>query len=190
MYVREAKNREEVWLLDRLDEFGIEDPAFRSRDYVIAFDEDAGRKVGFGRFRVHATDPEFCEVTAVGVLEDWQEQGVGAHILERLVELAHERGFDSVFAFTSLTDYVEQFGFEEVSEESLTEPQRDRLETVLADADPAAVPLRVVVEEFSIPDRLRRRFAGDEDEEDEPEETPEDFGIDPESATYKYDTGR
>ena len=24
----------------------------------------------------------------------------------------------------------------------------------------------------------------------EPEESPEDFGIDPETATYKYDTGR
>ena len=28
------------------------------------------------------------------------------------------------------------------------------------------------------------------DEASDPEERPEDFGIDPESATYKYDTGR
>ncbi|UWG47393.1 Acetyltransferase (GNAT family) [Halanaeroarchaeum sp. HSR-CO] len=185
MYVREAKKREEVWLLDRLEEFGIDDPAFRSRDYVIALDEDAGRKVGFGRFRVHSTDPEFCEVTAIGVLDAWQDRGVGAHILQRLVEIANERGFDTVYAFTSLVGYLEKFGFETVSEDSLPGPQRDRLDAVRKVADPDAVPLRVTAEEFSVPRRLRHRF-----EDDDSEESPEDFGIDPESATYKYDTGR
>ena len=187
MYVREAKKREEVWLLDRLEEFDIDDPAFRSRDYVIALDEDAGRKVGFGRFRVHSTDPEFCEVTAVGVLDDWQSQGVGAHILERLVEIAHDRGFDTVYAFTSLVEYLERFGFETVSEESLTTPQRERLAAVHEEADPDAVPLAVTGEKFTIPRRLRHRF---EDDDTGSEESAEDFGIDPESATYKYDTGR
>ena len=81
MYVRDAKKREEVWLLDRLEEFGFEDPAFRSRDYVIALDEEAGRRVGFGRIRVHSGDPEYCEVTTVGVLPDWRRQGVGAHVV-------------------------------------------------------------------------------------------------------------
>jgi hypothetical protein len=51
MYVRGAKKREEVWLLDRLDEFGLADPAFRSRDYVVALDEESGSKAGFGRIR-------------------------------------------------------------------------------------------------------------------------------------------
>lgn len=187
MYVREAKKREEVWLLDRLEEFDVDDPAFRSRDYVIAFDEDAGRRVGFGRFRVHSTEPPFCEVTAVGVLDEWRRRGVGAHILERLVELARERGYETVFAFTSLVDYLDRFGFETVSDESLTDPQRERLETVREEADPDAVALRVDADSFSIPTRLRRRF---EDEEEDSEESPEDFGIDPDTATYKYDTGR
>jgi hypothetical protein len=42
-----------------------------------------------------------------------------------------------------------------------------------------------------MPDRLRERFkAAVEDQPDsEPEETAEDFGIDPDEATYKYDTG-
>jgi hypothetical protein len=45
-----------------------------------------------------------------------------------------------------------------------------------------------------MPDELRERFkdAAETVEEpaDEPEETAEDFGIDAENATYKYDTGR
>ena len=45
---------------------------------------------------------------------------------------------------------------------------------------------------FRMPDRLRERFkdaAEVAEAETEPEESPEDFGIDPEEATYKYDTG-
>ncbi|AKH97246.1 GNAT family N-acetyltransferase [Halanaeroarchaeum sulfurireducens] len=187
MHVRDAKNREEVWLLDQLEAFGFEDPAFRSRDYVIAIDEEAGRKVGFGRIRVHSSDPPVCEVTCVGVLEDWRGQGVGAHILERLVELGRDQGFDRVVVFTSKTGYLKQFGFEEVSDASLAASERDRLETVRESSDPNAVALRVGVDEFSMPRRLRRRFADDERRE---EAATEDFGIDTESATYKYDTGR
>ena len=42
-----------------------------------------------------------------------------------------------------------------------------------------------------MPERLRERFknASAAGEDDEIEETPEDFGIDTENATYKYDTG-
>jgi hypothetical protein len=44
-----------------------------------------------------------------------------------------------------------------------------------------------------MPDRLREAFkraTPREDSGDAPETNAEDFGIDPESATYKYDTGR
>lgn len=187
MYVRDAKKREEVWLLDRFEEFGFEDPAFRSRDYVIALDEEAGRKVGFGRIRIHSGDPEFCEVTAVGVLPDWHGRGVGAHIVERLVEYARDQGFETVYAFTSLSEYVDQLGFERLDEADLTEKQRERLAAVRESHDPDAVAVRVDVEDFGIPRRLRRRYETDTDDD---AETAEDFGIDPDSATYKYDTGR
>ena len=186
MHVRDAKNREEVWLLDQLEAFGFEDPAFRSRDYVIAIDEEAGRKVGFGRIRVHSSEPPVCEVTCVGVLEDWRGQGVGAHILERLVELGRDQGFDRVVVFTSKTGYLEQFGFDVVSDAPLQALERDRLEIVQESYDPNAVALRVAVDEFSVPTRLRRRFADGERNE---EVASEDFRIDTESATYKYDTG-
>lgn len=189
MYVRDAKNREEVWLLDRLEEFDFEDPAFRSRDYVIALDEDAGEKVGFGRIRAHTGDGEFCELRCIGVLPEWRGGGVGAHILERLVELARDQGFETVFVFTGVPGYFEQFGFVRVDEGSLTDAQRDRLSAVADQRDDEdVVAMRTPVTAFSVPSRLRRRF--DRDEDESPEEQPEDFGIDPTSASYKYDTGR
>lgn len=187
MYVRDAKKREEVWLLDRLEEFGFEDPAFRSRDYVIALDEEAGRKVGFGRIRIHSETTEFCEMTNIGVLDEWEGHGVSALIVERLIEHARDQGFDVVYSFTSTADYFEQFGFEAIPEDELDGGQQNRLEAVRESADSGAVPLRVDVEEFSVPTRLKRRLESDGEQA---EESPEDFGIDPDSATYKYDTGR
>lgn len=191
MFARDAKNHEEVWLLDRLDEYGFEDPAFRSRDYVLAIDDDTNERTGFARFRVHAgdataDDERVCEFTNIGVLEDWRGQGVGAHLLEHLVEDAAEQGFGEAYALTDEADYLEQFGFERVSEGDLPAPLGDRL-AATRDYQPDAEPLLLDFEAFAIPRRLRRRFEDDESGDDE--DSAEDFGIDPESATYKYDTG-
>ena len=187
MYVRDAKNREEVWLLDRLEEFHFEDPAFRSRDYVLGIDDRRGQKTGFGRLRVHRTDDgRVCEVTNLGVLEEWRGEGFGAHILERLVENAGEEGFDELYALSPAPDYLEQFGFERVEPESLPEVLQTRFEDVRSRHDDAA-PSHLDIDSFRVPRRLRRRFGADVDAESETEERAEDFGIDPESATYKYD---
>ncbi|AGN01002.1 acetyltransferase, N-acetylglutamate synthase [Salinarchaeum sp. Harcht-Bsk1] len=211
MYVRDAKNREEVWLLDHIEEFGLDDAAFRSRDYVVAIDESGGGKAGFGRIRIHKTEGgersggsrsssdrrsdggEFCELTSVGVLPEWRGQGVGAHVMERLIEHARDEGFETVFLFTPAAEYATQFGFEPVESSSLPDPMADRMDTVVAEEGEDTVALVVDVDEFVVPDRLRRRFkdaaprGDDGDGDSEPEETAEDFGIDPDEATYKYD---
>ena len=193
MYVRDAKNREEVWLLDRIEEMGLDDTAFRSRDYVVAIDEVSNAKAGFGRIRIHkrTDEPDVCELTSVGVLESWREQGVGAHVVERLVEYASDEGFDHVYSLTSEGGYLAQFGFRRIDVEALPEPLADRLQTKRDGIDPEAVPLQIDVDRFTIPDRLREAFKGAHrrDEDDDEETTPEEFGIDPETATYKYDTG-
>jgi N-acetylglutamate synthase-like GNAT family acetyltransferase len=190
MYARDAKKHEEVWLLDRLDEFGFEDPAFRSRDYVLAIDEETNERAGFARLRVHSVDAgTVCEFTNIGVREDWRDKGVGAHLLEYLVADAREQGFEEAYALTDEVDYLEQFGFERVPESDLPPPFPDRLEAT-REYQPEAEPTRLDFEGFEIPARLRDRFAENEDDEsEEPEEAAEDFGIDPDSATYKYDTG-
>ncbi|MFB6109403.1 MAG: GNAT family N-acetyltransferase [Halodesulfurarchaeum sp.] len=187
MHVRDAKNREEVWLLDRLEEFGFQDPAFRSRDYVLAVDEHTGTRTGFGRIRVHRGEGgEVCELTCIGVLPDWRGQGIGAHIVERLLEQARDQGFEAVFSLAPAPDYLSQFGFERVGPDSLPPALRDRFESVKHRHEDAA-PTRIDIDEFRMPRRLRDRFRGEGDDDSGPQERPEDFGIDPETASYKYE---
>jgi N-acetylglutamate synthase-like GNAT family acetyltransferase len=193
MYVRDAKNREEVWLLDHIEAMGLDETAFRSRDYVIAIDERSNEKAGFGRIRIHKPEdaPEICELTSIGVLDAWRGQGVGAHVIERLVEQAGDQEFEEVYALVGESEYLTQFGFERIEESALPPKLRDRLDSKRDGVEPDAVPAVLDVDAFEMPDRLRERFKHAEpaDEGEEVEESPEDFGIDPDDATYKYDTG-
>lgn len=194
MYVRDARNRDEAWLLDHIEEMNLDGAAFRSRDYVIAVDEQTNTRAGFGRVRLHKDQTnQYCELTSTGVLPEWQNQGVGAHIIERLVDNAANQDFDTAYAFVDRQDHYEQFGFRPIEEDDLPAVLAARLEekrnTVMADA----APMRVATAEFVMPAEYREAFkrAGEtEPHQAEPEETPEDFGIDPDTATYKYDTGR
>ncbi|WP_435065001.1 GNAT family N-acetyltransferase [Halobaculum sp. EA56] len=195
MYVRDAKNRDEAWLLDRIEEMGLDERSFRSRDYVIAVDEGSNARAGFGRLRIHKTDDgEFVELTGIGVLETWRGQGVGAHVIERLVEKAGDQGFDEVYCFTPTATYLAQFGFEALEEGGVPDALAERLEVVRRDSEGDVTPLRLRRDRFEMPDRLRERFKNATpeggDPEPSPEEAAEDFGIDPDEATYKYDTGR
>jgi len=192
MYVRDAKNRDEAWLLEHIEAMGLDETAFRSRDYVVAIDEESNAKAGFGRVRAHKTDGgELCELTSIGVLSDWRGQGVGAHVVERLVRTAADEGFEEVYALTGEPDYLAQFGFERIEVAQLPDRLRDRLDAKQEATTPDAVPMRIDPERFRMPDRLREAFKGAvvDDEPDQPREGPEDFGIDPDEATYKYDTG-
>ncbi|ELY66466.1 GNAT family N-acetyltransferase [Natronococcus jeotgali] len=198
MYVRDAKNREEVWLLDHIESMGLDDTAFRSRDYVVAVDEVSGEKAGFGRIRVHRTDPdedgpdEVCELTSIGVLEGWRDQGVGAHVVERLLEYAGDEGFDTVYALTGESAYLARFGFRRIDAEQLPAPLEKRRAEKRERIDPDAVPLAIEVDRFRMPERLREAFkrATERTADEGDDESAEDFGIDPDTATYKYDTGR
>ncbi|WP_299235157.1 GNAT family N-acetyltransferase [Natronomonas sp.] len=191
MYVRDARNRDEAWLLDHIDAMGLDETAFRSRDYVIAVDEETNARAGFARVRTHDADEPVCELTSIGVLDGWRGQGVGAHVIERLIDGADAEGFDRVYALTSTHEYLSQFGFEAVPEADLHDALAARLEDKRGTIDPEAVPMGIDTAAFEMPERLRERFkrAAEDDADPEPEETPEDFGIDPDEATYKYDTG-
>lgn len=203
MYVRDAKNREEVWLLDHIEEMGLDETTFRSRDYVIAIDEESNEKAGFGRIRLHKTGAEterspsgqgtggeICELTSIGVLDPWRRQGVGAHVIERLVETAASQGYETVYSLSDEPDFLAQFGFTAIEREELPDVLQQRLEEKRESLAPEAIPMRIGVDSFEMPNRLRERFkhASEQSMEHESEATSEDFGIDSESATYKYDT--
>ncbi|MFB6234316.1 MAG: GNAT family N-acetyltransferase [Halopenitus sp.] len=194
MYVRDAKNRDEAWLLHHIEEMGLDAAAFRSRDYVIAVDEETDDRVGFGRIRIHKNDPELCELTGIGVLESWRGQGVGAHVIERLIEKAGDDGFDTVYTLTDQPNYLERFGFDRIDDEALPDRLQDRLAEKRENVSEEVVGLELATDEFEMPAYLREAFKEaegkrPEEQEQEPEESPEDFGIDPEEASYKYDTG-
>jgi N-acetylglutamate synthase-like GNAT family acetyltransferase len=196
MYVRDARNRDEAWLLDEIESMGLDEAAFRSRDYVIAVDEETNERAGFGRYRVHNTDDgDVCELTGIGVVEEWRGQGVGAHVVERLIDTAADEGFDVVYVITDEDEYLEQFGFERV-EESLPPVIEKRLDQKQETIGVDVVALAIETDAFEMPSALRERFKKAEkggptaaEPTEEPLESPEDFGIDPEEATYKYDTG-
>ncbi|MFB6298035.1 MAG: GNAT family N-acetyltransferase [Salinirussus sp.] len=193
MYVRDARNRDEVWLLDRIEEMGLDEVAFRSRDYVIAVDEEANERAGFGRIRVHRTDDgELVELTSIGVLPRWRGQGVGAHVVERLVKTSRDQDFDRAFALVGEPGYLAQFGFDRLEPAQLPDRLQDRLATKQESVAPDAVPLVIDTDRFRMPERLREAFRGARptEDDDEREAGPEDFGIDPDEATYKYDTGQ
>jgi N-acetylglutamate synthase-like GNAT family acetyltransferase len=194
MYVRDAKNRDEVWLLDHIEEMGLDDAAFRSRDYVIAVDEESNERAGFGRVRIHKTDAgDYCELTGVGVLPEWRGQGVGAHVVERLIETATAEGFETVYSLTDEPGYLTQFGFDPVESSALPAKIRERLATKRESVQSDAVATSIAVDDFAMPESLREAFkraAPHDADEESVVEDAEDFGIDPDSATYKYDTGR
>ena len=197
MYVRDAKKREEVWLLDHLEAMGLDEQAFRSRDYVIAIDEKSDQKAGFGRIRVHHVpeNDDVCELTSIGVLDGWRGQGVGAHLIERLIEYAGDEDFEHVYALAPIPEYFAQFGFEPIDPDGLPPKLADRLAEKRDRHEDPVVPLRLNVGRFRMPDRLRERFkhAGPAPAEhsgqptDAEDAAAEEFGIDPEEATYKYD---
>jgi N-acetylglutamate synthase-like GNAT family acetyltransferase len=199
MYVRDAKNRDEVWLLDRIEAVGLTDPAFRSRDYVVALDEETNERAGFGRIRIHKPDTSagetaVCELALVATLERWRGQGVAAHVVERLLGKASDEGFETVTAFTTEPRYFLQFGFDPIDADALSPPLANRLEAVREERGDDAIAVRVAIDSFEMPTRLRERFKtatpGEERDGDAVRETAEDFGIDPDEVTYKYDTGR
>ncbi|MGM0448763.1 MAG: GNAT family N-acetyltransferase [Methanobacteriota archaeon] len=194
MYVRDAKNRDEAWLLDAIERLGLDDVAFRSRDYVIAVDEESGDRAGFGRLRLHRGDEgeeNRIELTGIGVLPEWRDRGVGAHVVERLVDTAAADGFETVYVLTDQLEYLSQFGFERVDTDNLPPALGARLTEKREFLGGGVVGLQLAVDAFEMPNSLRKAFKNAEPTgNDEPEESAEDFGIDPDSATYKYDTGR
>ena len=197
MYVRDAKNRDEAWLLDAIEQLGLDDVAFRSRDYVIAVDQESGDRAGFGRLRLHRGGEEDAasriELTGIGVLPEWRGRGVGAHVVERLVDTAATDGFETVYVLTDQPDYLTQFGFGEVDTDDLPDALSDRLDEKREFLGGGVVGLELATDEFEMPDRFREAFKKAEPAgsgEPDATESAEDFGIDPESATYKYDTGR
>ena len=191
MYVRAAKNRDELWLLDQIESLSADDVAFRSRDYVISIDSDKHSRLGFGRNRIHKEHDEedFCEITSICILDDSQKESILAQIFERLTKNAQKEGFDESYFFTEPTEYLSQLGFEPVEELELSPFVQNRLSEKRDTISPKAVPLLLKFESFKIPPHIQATFDSPKSNTPPtPKLTPEDFGINPEKTSYKYST--
>lgn len=114
-------------------------------------------------------------------------------MIERLVDTAAADRFETVYVLTDQPEYLTQFGFERVDTDDLPEALSDRLDEKREFLGGDVVGLHLAVDDFEMLDRFREAFKAAEPADaaaDDATESPEDFGIDPESATYKYDTGR
>ncbi|GAB4148910.1 MAG: N-acetyltransferase [Planctomycetota bacterium] len=77
------------------------------RDFVVA--EEAGSFVGCGALAVTWTD--IAEVRSLAVAPHAQHRGIGALLVEALVEDAKRLGIPRLFAFTYVPDFFARMGF-------------------------------------------------------------------------------
>lgn len=84
--------------------------SLRSRlaDFIVA--EHDGEVVGCGALT--ALGPGVGEVRTLAVREDQAGKGIGHRIVERLLELAGERGFAEVLSLTRRVSFFAALGFE------------------------------------------------------------------------------
>ena len=190
MYVRDGKPRDETWLREGIETMGLAAATIQPAEYVIAVDESSNDRAGFGRLRVSSGEPPVGEITSVGVREPWRGQGVGAHIIERLLTKSGDAGVTTAYMLTDEPGYPAQFGFEQRAVESLPEPLVDRQAEKQAASDGDVVALAIDIDDFEMPTDRREAFKSASPAGDEPSVESEEFGIDAEGATYKYDTGR
>jgi len=124
MYVRNGKTRDETWLRNGIEAMGLGEATGEPQEYVIAVEEGADKRAGFGRLCVH-DGSAVGELTNIGV-----------------------------------------------------------------DGNNAVVALAIDPENFEMPSRLREAFKTASGAGETPTVDAEEFGIDADRATYKYDTGR
>jgi len=187
MYVRNGKTRDETWLRNGIEAMGFGEATGEPQEYVIAVEEGADKRAGFGRLCVH-DGSAVGELTNIGVDRSWRDQGVGAHIIERLLTKASDAGVETACLLTDEPGYPAQFGFEPVDD--LPTPLADRRPGGTVGGNNAVVALAIDPENFEMPSRLREAFKTASGAGETPTVDAEEFGIDADRATYKYDTGR
>lgn len=85
------------------------------RDVVLA--EEDGVVIGSGA--LHLIWNELAEIRALAVAPNYNKQGVGSRIVEKLTEEAKELGVKTLFALTYQPGFFAKHGFYEIPKEKL-----------------------------------------------------------------------
>lgn len=83
----------------------------------IALLKETGEEIGVCRYAANPAEktPDACEF-AIVVADDWQDQGIGHHLMSRLIAAAKEQGFlrmtgDFLADNTRMLNFVSRLGF-------------------------------------------------------------------------------
>ena len=63
---------------------------------------------------LHVFWSDLAEIRAVSVVEEMQDQGAGALVIQACLEEARSMGIETIFCLTYMPDFFEQFGFRQV----------------------------------------------------------------------------
>jgi len=201
MYTRKAYAKEEVWLLDLLEEHNLDDSAFRSREFIFVFDEaDSQRPISFGRVRENTIqekglskepfeetqedreqeDEKWCEFSTIHLLPEGEKNNARDVLLESMVEKATESGYETVYLFTQSVEVYTDYGFNTIEYENIPEYVEERKEEHEKQIQTSSSVLQLDVSNFSVPET---QSLSKEEISTEKEKQPVD-----EQHTYKYET--
>lgn len=85
------------------------------REFTII--EDQGSLVGTGA--LHIIWDNLAEIRALAIKEEYQHQGIGKQLIERLLKEARELDINQVFALTYQVEFFKKCGFKEVNKDEM-----------------------------------------------------------------------
>lgn len=146
MYVRDAQNSDEAWMLEKINQNGYDEASFRSRDFLIGTDEQSDQRVVFGRLRYHRSedDEELVEITSFFPL-DRASQDQACELVVELTDAARKANYDFAYAFlpSETVEYFSRVGFNEVTVESLPSVLQERMERKASHLDTPLTAMRI-----------------------------------------------
>lgn len=183
MYVRDARNNEEEWLLNLLEDNELDWQSFRSRDFKFVCSEDTNEILAVGRLTTHKTGPKtgWFELRSMYVTPEGKQVRAGVTLLSEFVEQLQDKGISRLYTVTQTPDRFTQYGFNIVDSDKLSDPLLNRVSQkadFLNEDDGAFSVLRLSVQEFATDSEISR---------DEVETERESQGFD-EDHTHKYST--
>jgi len=90
----------------------------KTATHLLATDKVSGQPIGTARMVI---DPSKISIGRMAVLANYRQQGIGSALLNTLVNLATEQGYDNIqlSAQTHATEFYHKLGFEQYGGEFL-----------------------------------------------------------------------
>lgn len=102
--LRAAKESDMSLIRTHTEKFGLDDENMSFEQFIVA-EKELGI-IGFGRIKHYES---CCELACLGVLEQYRNQGTGAAIVKKLIEIFPG---NEIWITTDIPKYFERFGFE------------------------------------------------------------------------------